>query len=491
MPHRSLILALDQGTTSSRAVLVDDTGAIRGTAAQELTQSYPQPAWVEHDPIELWESQQIVMKRVLAGVGASAADVAAIGITNQRETTLLWRRSDGQPLHPAIVWQDRRTALRCARLLEEGRAARILDRTGLLPDPYFSATKLEWLLQQVPGARAAAEAGELAFGTVDAWLLWNLTGGAVHATDRTNASRTLLWNLREERWDADLLHLFDVPRSVLPQVHGSTAQFGETADGIPICGVAGDQQAALFGQAGWDPGAAKNTYGTGCFLLSNVGDAAPPPAGLLTTAACGPGGRDAYALEGSVFIAGAAVQWLRDGLELIHNAAISEAIACSVTDSGGVYVVPAFTGLGAPHWDPNARGTIVGLTRGTGRAHLVRATLESIAFQVMDVVDAMAAEGVPLRSLRVDGGASANDFLMQFQADLLNIPVERSAVRETTALGAAYLAGLGCGLWKQADLDHFWHADRVFEPHMSRERRAELRAGWQKAVERAKDWASP
>jgi glycerol kinase len=489
----SFILALDQGTTSSRAVLVDAGGQVVGTAAAEFAQHYPRPGWVEHDPADLWDTQRTCAERVLTEAGTPTEAVTAIGLTNQRETTLLWRRSDGQPIHPAIVWQDRRTADRCERLRAEGAAELLCEKTGLLPDPYFSATKLEWLLDNVPDARAQAEAGELAFGTVDTWLLWHLTHGAVHRTDRTNASRTLLWNLREERWDSDLLALFHIPSSLLPEVLPSTAAFGSAqATGVPtapIAGVAGDQQAALAGQSGWAVGAAKNTYGTGCFLLLHTGNTAPTPGpGLLATAACGAAGENAYAVEGSVFVAGAAVQWLRDELRLISTAAETEDIARSVADSGGVYVVPAFTGLGAPYWDANARGTIVGLTRGSGRAQIVRATLESIALQVCDVVEAMAASGSMPASLRVDGGASNNDFLMQLQADLLGIPVERAAVRETTALGAAYLTGLGVGLWQPNDLERLWRADRVFTPSMSMDQRESLRAGWRRAVERARGW---
>jgi glycerol kinase len=490
----AVVLALDQGTTSSRALLVDLNGRILHSAGEPLTQHFPQPGWVEHDPTEIWQGLRTCIERVLAESGIASERVAAVGITNQRETTLLWRRDTGQPLHPAIVWQDRRTSDRCARLRGEGRTEQIQARTGLLPDPYFSATKLEWLLDHVPNARLMAEAGELAFGTVDSWLLWQLTGGKVHASDRTNASRTLLWNLREERWDPELCQLFNVPESVLPKVYGSAEVVGQVADALlprqpPICGIAGDQHAALFGQAGWGSGVAKNTYGTGCFLLVNTGDEAVRAThGLLSTAACGPGGGRSYAVEGSVFVAGAAVQWLRDGLGIISSAEESEALARSVPDSGGVFVVPAFTGLGAPYWDPNARGTIVGLTRGTGRAHIVRATLEAIALQTAEVVEAMADAGCEVKTLRVDGGASANDFLMQLQADLLGILVERSAVLETTALGAAYLAMLGAGLRTQSDLETLWRPDRVFEPRWSEDQRQSLLHGWKRAVERSREW---
>jgi glycerol kinase len=497
MPQTPYLLALDQGTTSSRAMVVDARGQTAGIAAQEFPQLYPRPGWVEHDPEAIWESQLAAVRQVLDSAAISLTQIAAAGITNQRETTLLWRRSDGEPVYNAIVWQDRRTADRCAQLRAEGLTEWIQRKTGLLPDPYFSGTKLEWLLDNVAGARTDAEAGELAFGTVDTWLIWKLTRGQVHRTDRTNASRTLLWNLREERWDPELLELFRIPESLLPEVLPSAADFG-TASGVRdpgtelrLRGVAGDQQAALFGQAGWEAGIAKNTYGTGCFLLLNTAQETPVSTqGLLTTAACGRDGGTCFALEGSVFVAGAAVQWLRDGLGLIRSAAETESLAQEVPDSGGVFVVPAFTGLGAPYWDPHARGTIVGITRGTSGAHLVRATLESIALQTWDVVEAMAADaGAPIRTLRVDGGASANDFLMQLQADLLGIPVERAANRETTALGAAYLAGLGCGLWAPADLAQLWKADRVFEPRMSDDQRLSLREGWHRAVERARDWA--
>jgi glycerol kinase len=486
------VLALDQGTTSSRAMLVDPQGSVAAVAGEEFPQIYPQPGWVEHNPLALWSSQLNCVGRVLHERGVDISALGAIGITNQRETTLLWDRQDGTPLHNAIVWQDRRTASRCAELRAEDRTAWLHQKTGLLPDPYFSATKLEWLLSNVDGARRRAEKGELAFGTVDTWLMWQLSGGKVHRTDRTNASRTLLWNLKEERWDPELLDLFHIPESVLPEVLPSAGRFGDGAtSGNWVTGVAGDQQAALFGQAGWDRGAAKNTYGTGCFLLLNTGREAPKAEhGLLGTAAAGPSGENAYALEGAVFVAGAAVQWLRDGLGLIRTAAETEALARAVEDSGGVYVVPAFTGLGAPYWDPQARGTIVGLTRGTTREHIIRATLESIALQTCDLVEAMAASGVAPASLRVDGGASDNDFLMQLQADLLGIPVERAAVRETTALGAAYLAGLGCGAWTQDDLARMWKADRVFEPEMPDDQRQAMRVGWARAVERSRNWST-
>ncbi len=493
MPGGSLILALDQGTTSSRAMLVDERCGVLAMASQELPQSYPQPGWVEQDPRLLVATIREATEQALRLAGARPEDIAAIGITNQRETTVLWRRH-GAAVHPAIVWQDRRTASRCDQLRAEGRAGWIQEKTGLVPDPYFSATKLEWLLDHVPGVRDEAERGALRFGTVDSWLIDALTEGAVHRSDRTNASRTMLWNLRGERWDPELLELFGIPETLLPEVLPSAGSFGSEATlsrrGIPITGVAGDQQAALAGQSGWSAGVAKNTYGTGCFLLLHTGPQAPRSGtGLLTTAACGSGPEPAYAVEGSVFVAGAAVQWLRDELGLIRTAAETESLARSVPDSGGVYLVPAFTGLGTPYWDPHARGTIVGLTRGTSRAHLVRATLEGIALQVCDVVQAMAETGAPPVCLRVDGGASANDFLMQLQADLLGIPVERAAVTETTALGAAFLAGIGAGLWNEADVRAMWRADRVFEPRMSADQRDSILMDWRRAVERSRDWA--
>jgi glycerol kinase len=491
------LLALDQGTSSSRAALVDPEGTLVSVAAEPLPTQYPADGWVEQDPDAIWESQLAAARRVLAERGLKAEEVAAIGLTNQRETTLLWRRADGRALYPAIVWQDRRTAARCLALGVGGEARELRERTGLVADPYFSATKLEWLLDTVDGARAAAERGELAGGTVDAYLLWRLTGGRVHATDPSNASRTLLWNLERGEWDDRLLAMFRVPPAILPVARPSAGYFGETdprwfGRAIPITGVAGDQQAALFGQACFTPGATKNTYGTGCFLLMNTGGRVPrPESGLLATAAWQLGEETQFAVEGSVFSAGSAVQWLRDGLELIATAAESERVAASVPDSGGVYLVPAFTGLGAPYWDPRARGAVVGLTHATTRAHLVRATLEAIAFQTYAVVAAMEGDaGQSLQELRVDGGASENDLLMQIQADVLCVPVARAAVRETTALGAAWLAGLGCGRWKApGDLADRWRADRVFEPSTTPEARARLIEGWSRAVERTREWA--
>jgi len=489
------VLALDQGTSSSRAIVFDHEGAPVAAAQQPFQQIYPQPGWVEHDPEEIWESQLATAQAALKQANLSANDVAAIGITNQRETTIIWDRA-GRPVANAIVWQDRRTAPICAELRRRGLEPLFRERSGLLLDPYFSGTKVKWLLDNVSGARRRAEAGELMFGTVDAWLLYRLTG--VHATDYTNASRTLLYNIFERRWDEELLAALDVPASLLPAVRASSGLFGATellGGSIPVAGIAGDQQAALFGQAAFAPGMAKNTYGTGAFLLMNVGDRRVSSQSLLTTIAWGLA-RDGvddvtYALEGSVFIAGAAVQWLRDEMGLIATAAESADVAASVPDSGGVYVVPAFVGLGAPHWDPHARGAIFGLTRGSTKAHIVRATLEAIAFQVRDVIEAVEADsGVTLAELRVDGGAAANDLLLQIQADLLGRDVVRPAVLETTALGAAYLAGLAVGFWKDLeDVAGHWRADRRFRPQMPAERREELYSGWKRAVERAKGWA--
>lgn len=502
---RPFILALDQGTSSSRACLVDAEGQIRTIAAQPLPVSYPQPGWVEQDPEEIWSTQLAAAREVLAEAGVSAGEIAAVGITNQRETTLVWERATGRPIHPAIVWQCRRTADRCVLLREAGWEPRLREKTGLVPDPYFSGTKLAHILDTVDGARAAAERGELLFGTVDTFLAWRLTGGRLHVTDVSNASRTMLYNLRTGDWDDEILVELQVPRAMLPEVRASSELYGEIdrewlgapgppdppSGGAPLAGIAGDQQAALFGQACFHPGMAKNTYGTGCFLLAHTGSAPVPSRhGLLTTVAWRLRAETSYALEGAVFVAGAAVQWLRDGLGLIGSAAETEALARSVPDTGGVFVVPAFAGLGAPYWDAAARGTIVGLTRGTTRAHFVRATLEAIAHQTCDVVESMAADrGAPLLALRVDGGASGNDFLMQRQADLLGIPVERAAVTESTALGAAALAGLAAGLWPSPDaLASRWHADRTFEPSITEDQRASLRAAWRRAVERARGW---
>jgi glycerol kinase len=491
----SLILALDQGTTSSRAIVFDDTGAVRGLAQREFRQIFPQPGWVEHDPEEIWSSQLTVAQEALANARVAAHDVAAIGITNQRETTVLWERASGAPLANAIVWQDRRTAEACDRLKSAGAEQGVRAKTGLVLDPYFSATKLAWLLDSIPGARARAERGELAFGTVDTWLAWKLSHGRLHVTDVSNASRTALFDIEHGRWDDALLELFRVPRALLPEVRASSGVFGAAAAGllgaeIPIAGIAGDQQAALFGQGCHRPGMAKNTYGTGCFMLLNTGgERIASDHGLITTCAASTGAPE-YALEGSVFIAGAVVQWLRDGLKLIASAGEIEALAASAPDSGGVYLVPAFAGLGAPHWDAYARGAILGITRGTTAAHLARAALESIAFQSADVLAAMERDsGVRLAELRVDGGATANALLMQFQADLLGVPVVRPRVAETTALGAAYLAGLAVGVWPNREaIAAQWQRERVFEPGMSRDEAAVRLAGWSRAVERAMGW---
>jgi glycerol kinase len=492
------ILALDQGTTSSRAIVFDAQGAIRGIGQREFTQHFPQPGWVEHDPEEIWRSQLMAARDALKAAGVEARELSCAGITNQRETAIVWERSTGRPIHNAIVWQCRRTAPAVEQLRAGGHEPLIRERTGLVADAYFSGTKIAWLLDNVPGARAAAERGDLAFGTVDTWLIWKLTGGAVHATDSTNASRTMLLDLDRMTWDQQMLDLLRVPAAVLPEVRPSVSSFGQVSAEhlgapVPITGLAGDQQSALFGQACFTPGLAKNTYGTGCFLLLHTGDErVHTDSGLLATAAASPDGRPRYALEGSVFVAGAAVQWLRDGLGLVSSAAESEALAASVPDSGGVVVVPAFTGLGAPHWDMYARGAMFGITRGTSRAHIARATLESIALQSLDVVETMAsAAGAPLAELRVDGGAAANDLLMQIQADVLGRPVVRPTLTETTALGAAYLAGLGAGVWPGTDALHRqWQVGRTFTPQMDNAERGALVRRWHQAVERTKGWAS-
>jgi glycerol kinase len=491
----AFVLALDQGTTSSRAIVFDRAGGIRALAQREFRQIFPHPGWVEHDPTEIWATQSAVVGEALAQAGIKARDVVALGITNQRETTLLWERATGRPVANAIVWQDRRTAPMCDELRAAGHGPTFAAKTGLVIDAYFSGTKLAWLLEHVPGARERAARGELAFGTVDSWLLWQLTGGQLHATDPSNASRTLLFNILENRWDDELTGLLGVPREVLPSIVPSSGVCAQARlDGveIPIAGIAGDQQAALFGQGCLAPGLAKNTYGTGCFMLLNTGTRAVASRNnLLTTTAWQREGRIDYALEGSVFIAGAVVQWLRDGLRIIERAADIEPLARSVADNGGVYFVPAFAGLGAPHWDAYARGAMFGLTRGTSAGHLARAALEAIAFQCAEVLDAMQRDaGVTLAELRVDGGATANDLLMQFQADVLGVPVVRPRVRETTALGAAYLAGLAVGYWEDADDLHVnRQVDRVFEPALPRARVDEMRAAWEKAVARAKGWA--
>jgi len=489
------ILALDQGTTSSRAMVFDHDGAVRSLAQMELRQIYPRPGWVEQDGWEIWSSQVGVAAEVLIRAGLTAADIAAIGITNQRETTLVWDRQTGRPAHNAIVWQDRRTAAACDRLKNDGLEELFRKKTGLVIDAYFSGTKLAWLLDNVPDARARAKAGELLFGTVDSWLLWNLTGGRQHRTDASNASRTLLFNIHTGAWDGELLEILGIPTAMLPEVCDSSQVYGENAGNlfaapIPIAGVAGDQQAALFGQVCTRPGMVKNTYGTGCFMLMHTGR--EPVASrnrLLTTVAWRLDNETDYALEGSVFIAGAAVQWLRDGLGIIRSSAEVEPLAASVPDNGGVFLVPAFSGLGAPHWDPYARGAIVGITRGTSSAHIARATLESIAFQVADLRAMEDDSGIPLAELRVDGGATANNLLMQFQADLLGVPVVRPRISETTALGAAYLAGLAVGYWRdREEIARHWQPDRVFIPSMGRNHAQELCRRWQRALERAKGW---
>lgn len=501
LPAMPLVLALDQGTTSSRALVLDEDGAIRGQAQREITQHFPRPGRVEHDATELWGSQRDTARLALREAGATAADLAAVGVTNQRETTVVWDRATGAPIHRAIVWQDRRTADVCARLRAEGREAAVRATTGLVLDPYFSATKIGWILDAVPGARARAEAGELAAGTVDAWLLWHLTGGRVHATDVTNAARTLLFDIHRLAWDDALLALFGVPRAVLPDVVPSSGVVAHTdpdvlGAAVPVAGIAGDQHAALFGQRCTQPGMAKSTYGTGCFLLRHTGTTPVASGhGLLTTLAWQLDGRPPqYALEGSVFVAGAAVQWLRDGLGLADSAAGIEALAASVPDADGVVVVPAFTGLGAPHWDAAARGTVFGVTRGTTAAHLARATLDGVAHQAADLLDAMEADaGAPLAELRVDGGMAANARLMQSQADLLGAPVVRPALPEATALGAAFLAGLGAGVWTEADLDALWRADARWVPGTSdaaASSTAAARAAWRRAVAAARAWAA-
>ncbi len=490
--HQEHLLALDQGTTSCRAIVFHRSGRIVALAQREFTQHFPQPGWVEHDAEEIWALQFALAQEALGKARLGAADIAAIGITNQRETTVLWDRATGRPLHRAIVWQDRRTEPLCAELRHRGLGEAVQERTGLVIDPYFSGTKLRWLLDQVPGARAAAEAGRLAFGTIDSWLLWKLTQGAVHATDVSNAARTMLFDIRGQCWDEGLLQALQVPARLLPQVHGSSHLFGETrlfGPAIPICGVAGDQQAALFGQACFSPGMVKNTYGTGCFMLMHTGAALQRSGhGLINTAAAQVGSEPAYALEGSVFVGGAVVQWLRDGLKAIDASTQVQALAESVPDAGGVMFVPAFTGLGAPYWNADARGAITGLSRGSTVAHIARAALESIAFQSAALLQAMSADAQAAGAsapteLRVDGGASVNELLMQFQADLLGVPVLRPEVTETTALGAAYLAGLGCGLYADtAELARHWRVQRRFDPVMPRELAAEKMLAWERAV---------
>ncbi|GGO25499.1 glycerol kinase GlpK [Deinococcus humi] len=496
------ILSLDQGTTSSRAIVFDHAGQIRARAQKEFRQIFPRPGWVEHDADEIWSTQSGVMQEALSSAGIRASDLAAIGITNQRETVVVWDRRSGQPVYHAIVWQDRRTAGLCDQLREAGKETTFQEKTGLLLDAYFSGTKIRWILDHVDGAREKAERGELAFGTVDSWLVYRLTGGELHITDASNASRTLLYNIHTGDWDDELLALLDIPRSMLPSVRPSSEVYGHTAAGllgaqVPIAGIAGDQQAASFGQACLDVGMAKNTYGTGCFMLLNTGEQAVASRHrLLTTVAWQLGGKRTYALEGGVFVAGAVVQWLRDGLGIIRSAAEVEELASRVPDSGGVVLVPAFVGLGAPYWDPYARGTIVGMTRGTTAAHIARAALESVAFQSAELLEAMQQDttlhGAQVSELRVDGGGSVNDAMMQFQADILGVPVIRPKVTETTALGAAYLAGLAVDYWQdQAELKALWQTGQTFEPTIEAGERAERLQTWKRAVERSRDWDRP
>jgi glycerol kinase len=493
------VLAIDAGTTGVTALVVDERGDVRAKGYREFPQSFPRPGWVEHDPDHWWEAMLGACDGALATAGVDARSLAAVGITNQRETTVLWERETLRPIHPAIVWQDRRTAPLCEQLREEGWEPRVREHTGLVIDPYFSGTKVVWLLQEIAGAREEAEAGKLAFGTVDCYLMARLTGGSAHVTDRTNASRTMLYDIRELRWDDEILDRLRIPHTLLPAVMPSSGTFGSTdperflGARIPISGIAGDQQAALFGQACFAPGATKNTYGTGSFVLMNTGDRpARSSSGLLTTVACGGDDTPTYALEGSIFVTGAAIQWLRDGLEMIADAGEAGPLAESVPDTGGVYFVPALTGLGAPWWDPYARGTLIGLTRGTTRGHVVRAAVEAMAYQTRDVVEAMRADaGLPLTELKADGGASAMDLLLQFQADLLSVPVRRAKVQETTALGAAYLAGLGRGVWgSTAELAEHWRPDREFAPGDTGGAEARYR-DWRRAVERSLRWAEP
>ena len=490
------VLALDQGTTSSRAILFDNEQNIIAVRQREFEQLYPQQGWVEHDPMEIWSSQYGVMNEVVAQSGVDAHDIAAIGITNQRETTILWEKATGRPIYNAIVWQCRRTAPLVDELLSQpGMEEYIKENTGLVPDAYFSATKIKWILDHVPGARERAQAGEILFGTVDSWLVWKLTGGKVHVTDRTNASRTMLYNIHKLDWDDTLLNALDIPRAMLPRVTDSSEIYGYTdlcGVQVPVAGIAGDQQAALFGQGCFSKGEAKNTYGTGCFLLMNTGDTiCHSKNGLLTTIAISLNGKVEYALEGSVFVGGAVIQWVRDGLRMIQESRDSEYYAQKVSDNGGVYIVPAFTGLGAPYWDMYARGAIVGITRGTTQNHIIRAAEESIAYQSYDLVHAMELDvGQPITALKVDGGASRDQFLMQFQADILNKTVLRPAIRETTALGAAYLAGLATGVWKdRGEIRSLWHCNMTFTPNMEAPEREKLLAGWHKAVGRSRDWA--
>ncbi|BDR67539.1 glycerol kinase [Clostridium tetani] len=490
------VMALDQGTTSSRCIIFNERGLIVSVAQREFKQIYPKGGWVEHDPMEIWATQFSVATEAMAKANIEASEIASIGITNQRETTIVWDKRTGLPVYNAIVWQCRRTAQICDELKEKGLTKTIRNKTGLVLDAYFSGTKIKWILDNVAGAREEAEKGNLIFGTVDTWLIWNLTKGKVHVTDYSNASRTMIYNIHELKWDDELLEALDIPKSMLPEVKPSSYVYGETnstlfGSSIPIAGVAGDQQAALFGQMCHQEGTAKSTYGTGCFLLMNTGEkAVKSENGLLTTIAFGIDDKVEYALEGSIFIGGAAIQWLRDELRMLKDSPESERYATAVEDTNGVYMVPAFVGLGAPYWDPYARGAIVGLTRGATKEHFIRATLESLAYQTYDVLNAMREDsGIDLKALRVDGGASANDFLMQFQADILGVPVQRPEVIETTALGAAYLAGLAVGYWKdKKDVAQNWAISKTFEPDMTKERREELLEGWHEAVKRSMNW---
>jgi len=497
MPGKNYILVIDQGTTGSAALLFDESGQVVSDADREIRQIYPQPGWVEHDPVEIFQTSLSVAKEALQKAGVTASQVKGLGITNQRETTVVWDRSTGKPVSNAIVWQCRRTAPMCEALKQKGLGPLIKEKTGLPIDAYFSATKLRWILDRVSEGQRRAQNGDLLFGTIDSWLVWNLTGGTVHVTDYSNASRTMLFNINTLEWDKELLAILDIPEAILPRVVPSSQLYGETAPDllgdarVPLAGIAGDQQAALFGQACYDVCMAKNTYGTGCFILLNTGDKpVSSEKGLVTTVAWGLDGKFAYAMEGSIFITGAAIQWLRDGLGLIKSAAESESLARSVPNNDGVYFVPAFVGLGAPYWDMYARGTILGLTRGTTTGHIARATLEAIAYQTRDVVDIMCEEAcLQLALLRVDGGGTANSLLMQFQADILGVPIQPSLVAETTSLGAAYLAGLAVGLWKDtAELARMWRAAKTYEPNMSADQRQTLYAEWKRAVERARGW---
>ncbi len=495
----AFLLALDQGTTSSRAIVFDDAGSVVASAQKEFSQYYPRPGWVEHDPREIWETQAGVATLALKNANLGGADIAALGITNQRETTVVWERATGRPITNAIVWQDRRTAAVCDRLQAEGLGELIRGKTGLVPDAYFSGTKIAWILDHLPDARRMAEEGRLAFGTIDTWLIWNLTGGARHVTDCSNASRTMLYNIHTGDWDDELLRILNVPRAMLPEIRATSEVYGETHTAafsvpIPIGSAAGDQQAALFGQRCTEPGMVKNTYGTGCFMLMNTGKLPVLSVNhLLATVAWKIGERTDYALEGSVFVGGAVVQWLRDGLGIIASSADVEALACQVEDTDGVYLVPAFAGLGAPQWDPYARGVLVGITRGTTAAHIARAALESIAYQSADLLECMRADSrISIGELRVDGGATVNDTLMQFQADILGVPVVRPPIRETTALGAAYLAGLAVGCWKNADeIGNRLPEEKRFLPNMGRERVERLTRGWKRALERSRNWVEP